>query len=100
MPEIGPSDFSANLFWDADPACLDLERHQSYVVRRVLERGSWDDWCLLRRHLGLARIVQVAQALRTLEPKALAFVSVVASIPRESFQCYTPKQSMPSSWVY
>lgn len=100
MPEIAPSDFSANLFWDADPVCLDLREHRAYVVRRVLERGTWNDWCLLRRHVGLTQIVQVARALRALEPKALAFLSVVANVPRETFRCYTPKQSTRSSWIY
>ena len=100
MPDIVPSDFSANLFWDADPATLDLDLHREYLVRRVLERGCWADWCQLCRHLGLAQILDVARALRTLDPKALAFLSVVGDIPRESFRCYTPKQSTPSSWVY
>lgn len=100
MPAIYPSTFSANLFWDADPASLDLDRHRKYVVRRVLERGSWADWRLLRRRYGLSEIVEVARDLRTLDPKALAFLSVVAHVPRESFRCYTPKQSMPSSWIY
>ena len=100
MPEISPSDFSANLFWDADPATLDLDRHRQYVVRRVLERGSWADWRLLCRYLGIARIIEIARTLRTLDPKALAFLSVVGHVRRESFRCYTPKQSTPSSWVY
>ena len=29
--------FSENLFWDADPADLDMQRNKKYVVQRALE---------------------------------------------------------------
>jgi hypothetical protein len=44
MQDIGPSNYSPNLFWDVDPERLDLERHRSYVVARVLEHGTIEDW--------------------------------------------------------
>jgi hypothetical protein len=38
-----PSDFSTNLFWDVDPATLDMDRHRKYIFARVLERGTFFD---------------------------------------------------------
>jgi hypothetical protein len=29
------------LFWEVDPATVDLERHRDYVVERVMLRGDW-----------------------------------------------------------
>jgi hypothetical protein len=29
------------LFWDVDPATIDLERHGDYVIERTMSRGDW-----------------------------------------------------------
>ena len=36
------------LFWDVDPASVDLARHQRFVLARILERGRLTDvrWAL------------------------------------------------------
>ncbi len=69
--------FSQNLFWDVRLESIDLEANAPYVVQRVLEYGQLDDWKLL-----------------------VAFVSLATSIPKESFRCYTSRQSNPKHWEY
>ena len=98
MHDILPTDFSANLFWDVDPTTLDLDLHRKYVVARVLEHGTFDDWKLLCRRFTLPTIIEAARTLRSLDIKALAFLSVVGHVPRESFRCCTLKPSPPSPW--
>ncbi len=93
--EVKTSDFSKNLFWDIDPRTLDMERHAKYIVGRVLELGTLQDWRLLCRRFTLPGIIEIAQKLRSLDPKALAFLSVVGNIPREFFRCCTSKQLTP-----
>lgn len=95
-----PSDFSDGLFWDVDLGGIDIKRHFKYVVGRVLEAGTLQDWLLLCRHFSLSGIVEVARKLRSLDPKALAFLSVVGHIPRESFRCCTTKPSPKTHWIY
>lgn len=92
--------FSDYLFWDVDKDSIDLEANASYVVSRVLELGQLNDWNLLMSRYGLQKIAQIAQNLRTLEPKALAFISAVSSLPKESFRCFTTKPSTPAHWIY
>jgi hypothetical protein len=29
------------LFWEVDPATVDLERNRDYVIERVMSRGDW-----------------------------------------------------------
>ena len=70
-------DFSENLFWDADPADLDFERNKRYVVQRVLERGTVNDLGQIFRLYGMPDVVETAKSLRTLEPRALSFVSCI-----------------------
>lgn len=85
--------FSEYLFWDVRKDSIDLEANASYVVKRVLEFGQMSDWHLLESEYGLDRIVCVAQGLRTLDPKALSFISCISSTPKETFRCFTSKPS-------
>lgn len=90
--------FSPNLFWDIDPSALDLGQHRKYVVARVLEYGTFDDWWQLLSHFTLEAVIATAQTLRTLDPKALSFLCAIGNVSRESFRCYTLKQSNPTPW--
>lgn len=92
--------FSDYLFWDVDRTSIDLEANASYVVKRVLEYGRLDDWKLLVARYGIARIVETAKNLRSLDPKSLSFISIISSTPIESFRCFTTKQSAPTHWSY
>lgn len=94
------SDFSEGLFWDVDPGSFNIDRHLKYVVGRVLEAGTLQDWQMLCRSFPLADIVESARKLRSLDPKALAFISIVGHVPKESFRCSTTKQSTGIHWIY
>ena len=92
--------FSDYLFWDSDKSSIDLEANAPYVVRRVLEFGQFSDWNLLVRRYGISRICTIAQNFRTLDPKALSFISTVSSVPLESFRCFTTKQYTRTHWNF
>ena len=98
--KITANDFSENLFWDIDIDKLDIECHKKYLVARVVEYGTFDDWLLLCRHFTLGTIIKIAQTLRSIEPKSLALLSVVGNVPLETFRCYTSKQSSQKHWNY
>lgn len=87
--------FSDHLFWDVDKGSVDLVAHAPYVVRRVLEYGRLEDWNLLQSFYGKETIVDVCKQLRSLEPRALAFVCTVFNTPAEEFRCYNTRQSNP-----
>ena len=92
-------EFSANLFWDADPKDLDLVKHKKYVVQRVLERGTVDDMRHIFAIYGFDEVVATSKTLRSLEPKSLAFIANLSGEHKESFRCYTLKQSAQAPWV-
>ena len=87
--------FSVNLFWDVDKDSIDLIQNASYVIQRVLEYGQIGDWKLLQEYYGLEKIVSISKNLRSLEPRALAFVSTISHTPQEQFRCYNTRQSNP-----
>lgn len=91
--------FSDFLFWDVEKDSIDLESNAPFVVSRVLELGRFNDWRLLVSKYGIPRIAEIAQNLRTLDPKALSFICALTSIPKESFRCYTTKPSTQTHWI-
>lgn len=92
--------FSKNLFWDADLADLDFAKHKKYIVQRVLERGALEDVRYLFRLYGKDDVLTVSKSLRTLEPRALSFISNLSGEPRGNFRCYTKNQSCQAPWIY
>lgn len=81
------NEFSEHLFWDTRTDIVDMEKNAPYIVQRVLEYGKLSDWKLLLSFYGLYRIVDIACNLRTLEPRALSFISTVSGIPKNQFRC-------------
>lgn len=92
--------FSSNIFWDIRIEDLDYEQHAPYVVQRILEYGSDEDWKQLVQLYGLSRIGQIAANLRSLEPRALAFIALITHQSKEKFRCYTTRQSNSELWSY
>jgi len=92
--------FSNYIFWDVDRNTIDLKVNAPYVVQRVLEYGQFEDWKLILNYYGLKQIVDVSKQLRTLEPRALSFISTVSGTPINQFRCYTTRQSIPEHCVF
>lgn len=87
--------FSDYIFWDVDKNLVDLSSNASYVVQRVLEYGQIEDWRLLVAYYGLDRIVEIAKQIRSLDSKALSFISTVSDTSRDQYRCYTTRLSIP-----
>lgn len=94
------NDLSDILFWDTDKSLVDVETNAPWIIQRVLEYGSFADWRALLKFYGIQFIVTEALKLRTLEPKALAFISTISDIPVSKFRCYTTRQSNRAHWIY
>ncbi len=84
--------FSRELFWDTAPEKIDFVKHQRWVVARVLEHGRLEDWKALKRLYPMPEIVASAKRARSLDEKALAFISFVSGEPRETFRCFTSRR--------
>ena len=87
--------FSDYIFWDVDRSSIDPVANAPYIVKRVLEYGQYEDWKHLLAYYGLDSIVDTAKKLRTLDAKALSFISTVSRTPIEQFRCYNTRQSIP-----
>jgi len=63
------------LFWDVEPAQIDVALHADYVMGRVLERGRLQDVLWVMRTYGVDRIQAFfrERARPELSPRTLAF---------------------------
>lgn len=90
--------FSKNLFWDVDKSMIDLDKYPSHIIQRVLEYGKLEDWRIVRAYYGLDKIVECCRKLRTLDPKALAFICCISHTDKTTYRCYNFAQSCPTLW--
>lgn len=88
--------FSKYLFWDVKREDLDPEQNVPYIVQRVLEYGQITDWQRLLGYYGMDKVVGVAKQLRSLESRALSFISTVSKTPVNQFRCYTLRHLIPA----
>ncbi len=91
---------SPHLFWDVERAGLDMEKNASFIIKRVLEYGLWNDWKIIQQYYGIPAIAQSALKLRELEPKSLHFIAELSGIPLNKFKCYTTIQSKNPHWNF
>jgi len=43
---------SPQLFWDVDSGTIDLQKNAPWLISRVVERGTWEDWLLISQFYG------------------------------------------------
>ena len=91
---------SSHLFWDVDVNKVNLETSKKLIIQRVLEYGMIEDWIFIKKHYGLEEIVRVAKTLRDLDSISLNFIATISNTAKESFRCYTEKQSRLKHWIY
>ena len=71
------------MFWEVDPAAIDLERHRDYVTLRVMERGDWAAMQWLVRTFSTSDLADVlVRKGDQLPSRERAFWSLIAGLPR------------------
>ncbi len=91
---------SKGLFWDVDFENIDWERNAPYVVQRVLDKGSWENFKTILEYYGKSRIKEIIIKLRYMDKRTLHFCSVYFIIPLNEFRCYNIRQSSRIHWDY
>ena len=92
------SKLSLYLFWDIDITKAEMDTCPAQIIQRVLEYGQWEDWQLIRSYYGLDKIVSICKSLRTLDPKALAYICCISNTSKEEYRCYHESLRNPTIW--
>jgi hypothetical protein len=68
------------------------------IIKQVLEYGKLNDWQQIKNYYGIKTIALISMRFRSLEKKALSFISALYGIPIQNFRCFTYQQSIPPHW--
>lgn len=88
------------LFWDIDPSTLDWHKNARFIIQRVIQRGSIEEWKVLKDVYGLPFIKNEILKIRTLDPKTFHFFAAYFDIQKTDFRCFTTRQSIPKHFNY
>lgn len=86
MKRVLPPDLEP-LFWDADPAALDVRRHRGYIIERILELGDFREIRWMRETYAAGEIVRVLKETRGISARSAAYWSLVYDVPAEEIAC-------------
>jgi hypothetical protein len=95
-----PLGLPRELFWDVDPAKLDVQMHAKTIISRVVELGRLVDWKRVRGHYGDAEMKRVLMSLRDLSPQGVSLCCAAFGLRKEDFRCCTGKPFPPAPWIY
>lgn len=80
---------SKGLFWDIDKDDLDFQEHSSYVIIRVAQRGSLEDYRKIEQFYGIELIKKALLNAPYLDEKTLSFFSFYLKVDKNEFRCST-----------
>ncbi len=92
--------FSSHLFWDIARESVNLDEHRNWLVKRVLEKGTLEDWKLLQTTYSRDGIREAVIQLRSLEKKARSFACAILGIHQTELRCFKNKSSPLTHWDY
>lgn len=91
---------SKQAFWDVDMDKIDYDKNARYVIEKVLDRGSFDDFINLRRFYGDNKIKKEIVNASWIGEKEIYFCCAIFNLEPTDFKCYIKKQLNPKLWVY
>lgn len=66
---------SPSLFWDVDQSKVDAEKNARWLIERVLQRGTWENWLIIKRLYDKPALQEIKPRLR-LDPKSKIFFKI------------------------
>lgn len=91
---------SKQAFWDVNMDTIDYEKHARYVMEKVIDRGSFEDFREIVKFYGNKKIRKEIINAKWLGDKEINFCCVVFNLKPTDFKCYIKKQLNPQLWVY
>ena len=79
---------SKHLFWDVNISEIDAQKHQKFIIERIVKRGNLKDFRLLLKVFNNEVIIQNIIKIRSLDAKTLVFLSSFFDVDKNKFRCY------------
>jgi len=91
---------SNRLFWDVDVETLDFSKNARFIIQRVIQRGTLEDWVAIKDYYGIDFIRKEITQMRSLDMKTFNFFSTYFELPKKEFKCFSTKQSNRGHFNY
>ncbi len=91
---------SKHLFWDIDISEINEQKHKKFIIKKVLQYGTFTDWKIILKFYGKETIINIAKTIKDLDKKTLSFLSLISGISKTEFLCSTTEQSIPKHWNF
>jgi hypothetical protein len=91
---------SKQAFWDVNMDNIDYKKHARYVIEKVIDRGSFEDFIALRKYYGDNKIKKEIVNVNWIGDKEIYFCCAIFGLELKDFKCYIKKQLNPELWVY
>ncbi|MDF3077459.1 MAG: hypothetical protein K0S09_1348 [Sphingobacteriaceae bacterium] len=93
-------DISRQAFWDVDFDNIDYQKHDRFVVEKVVERGKHQDFINLLKYYGFDRVKKLVLNASWLSDSAMNFCCVLFHTEPKEFKCYEKKQLNQAHWNF
>ena len=87
------SQFSPHLFWDTDLGKLDVKRHKTSIIERVINYGLERDEIILYKLYSAGTIKKTITKLETLNQRTISYLSMIFNLKETDFRCFGKTQS-------
>jgi hypothetical protein len=98
MTEETKPNLRPTLFWDVDYEAIQWNKNYRFIIERVLERGTFEEWQTIKQYYGLERIKEAALQARWLNKKVWHFCSLYFEEPLENFRCSELTDEQRAMW--
>ena len=82
-----------SLFWDVDSSKLSFTDNKDFIIRRVFDRGTWDEILNLVIWYGEESVKKSVMSAPSLRIATIYLASAFFNTKPEQFACYNTKQS-------
>lgn len=95
--DIHIPEFLHPLFWDYRVGQMDVRKHADAIMDRIMERGTWDAMCWLRKVYDSDQIVSYLKrrGKRVLPPREMNYWALVSGVPKDQRAAWMEEARKP-----
>ena len=84
---------SSYLFWDIDKSKIDWNSMKEFVVERVIERGSENDfYAIFQLYGGPKGVREIIKKIEFCDPKDESLARILFNLKKNDLECYKRKR--------
>ena len=91
---------SKQAFWDVDLNSIDYEKNARFVVEKVLERGTHQDFLNILHYYGFEGVKELAKKASWLSDLSINFCCKLFNLHPIDFKCYEKKLLNRQHWNF